>query len=168
MAVQGVFTILFVVLPLILIARSYFVIKSKNFISKYDIQRGKYCFNCGEMVLSDEEYYRNWANYISTTGNLDYQNNKSCLCKSCERENKLSLLSGRIPFNKIVLKRFLIDNDKKLTLGVISFSFVLFTTQIVCILTGYHIPLIDSMINMYLVCYWIFMIYKDYAFEYKR
>lgn len=117
----------------------YFTLHRRK-MKKYDNKRrdvrwGKICYSCHESFKLDE---------------MSFEHR---ICKSCERHSKITSLTRSIFFNKIKLRSFIINNNKKILLFLIILSLIF---PILSIILGLN------WLNSVVSIIWIYFIINDY------
>ena len=114
----------------------------KRKIKKYqkkitDVRLGQICYSCHEPF----EF------------NLDELRFHNRICKSCERHSKIISLTRYSLFNKIKIRSFIINNNKKIILTLLIFSLIFPVLSIIFSL---------SWLNSFVSIIWIYFIINDY------
>ena len=151
---------------------SYFESKLKNIVSRFYINSGRYCFNCGEDAIPPEDFFKKWSNHISSTGKLDFFSKENpTLCKRCERDHKLALITRKVPIDKISLKKNLILYDKKISIGVVSIYLLMALVEVIYIFIGLDKTIQNNLylaVDIYAILFWLFFVIRDRIFIFKK
>lgn len=129
----------------------------KNTVIKSDIICGRFCYNCRERLVTEEEFYKQWPNF----------NNGLQLCTACKRDEKLGIVSYFNFINIYKVKRAIFTSKsffKKIPFTNIDMCFFLLLTMSVFLDIGLgifgikNIPLDILYITMKL-SFWVYFIY---------
>ena len=112
--------------------------KMKKYDSKrIDVKLGQICYSCHDPF-----------EFKPFESKFEHR-----ICKSCERHSKIISLTKRTIFNKIKLRSFIINNNKKILLPLIILSLIFPVLSIILSLTW---------LNSFVSIIWIYFIIIDY------
>jgi len=139
----------------------------KNSVSIHQIKEGRYCYGCNSEIISDDEYFRNWATNWVTQGGVNSTNpnpfkpNEGLkLCQKCERDQKLTEITNSW-IDKIKIRKFFIENERKLDFTLVGGFIIILISFITLAFMGIKVPIFSLVYDCYLTIYWTYLIFRN-------
>lgn len=133
---------------------------SKSNYVMYDLKSGEICYSCKDkMVVDKEELFQNLIN-----NKTNYR-----LCQSCKRDEKLDEI---VNHSKLSIpnrfKLYLISDDSNKMAKILLVLLVLFSITDITLKIVFDIKLFGYFYNTFLICYWLFLIYRHRLISIKK
>ena len=125
-----------------------------------DLKSGEMCYCCKEkMEVDREELLENLINNKS-----NYR-----LCQSCKRDEKLDEIVNHSKLSMLNrFKLYLISDDSNKMAKILLYLLVVFALGDIIIKVIFDIKWFSYFYNTFLVCYWLFLIYRHKLISTKK
>lgn len=152
-------SLLFTIIPFIFIVY-YMITVSKSKYVTYDLKSGEICYSCKEkMKIDKEELFENLINNKS-----NYR-----LCQSCKRDEKLDEIVNHSKLSMLnKFKLYLISDDSNKMAKILLYLLVVFALGDIALKVIFDIKSFGYFYNTFLVCYWLFLIYRHRLISIKK
>lgn len=152
-------SLLFTIIPFIFIVY-YMITVSKSKYVTYDLKSGEICYSCKEkMKIDKEELFENLINNKS-----NYR-----LCQSCKRDEKLDEIVNHSKLSMLnKFKLYLISDDSNKMAKILLYLLVVFALGDISLKVIFDIKSFGYFYNTFLVCYWLFLIYRHRLISIKK
>lgn len=150
---------LFAIIPFIFIIY-YMITLSKSKYITHDLKTGELCYSCKEkMEVDREKIFENLLN-----NKTNYR-----LCQSCKRDEKLDEIVNHSKLSMLNrFKLYLISDDSNKMAKILLYLLVVFALGDIIIKVIFDIKWFSYFYNTFLVCYWLFLIYRHRLISIKK
>jgi hypothetical protein len=138
----------------------FYLVKKDILKNLSNVRCNANCYNCGKnLYTNDYEYLVLLSNGLKKSP-FSFKKNKISLCKSCNREIKISYLQKKSSYFKIKFKEFILSDLPDKSIFLIIFTFPLLIGSI--IIKGRLSDLISTISNFTVILYWTLILIQNF------